>query len=312
MCCRYCQKLLAPRDRLCCSACRQVHEKLQHRKREARRLKRRRLEKTRVRFCEECFRCFPAVARGPLSALCQGCKLQNRKQKEKERSRRRCREQKYDRVCVVCKQSFSARDRRARYCSQKCVGSLRAQPQPECKSCGGPVGCRKSKECWNCYQGKLEQLFVEIKCKHCGKQCKKRRWNSLTPKYCSRSCFFASIRSNTTEQERQQRREYARNRGGTTHRKRCRKFGGFYNAKVTRLAVLDACSWRCYICGHKVSDDVAATRDRKATIDHVVPLEKGGPHDWQNVKACCRKCNIAKQAKWDGQKVIDFSEAWGK
>lgn len=190
--------------------------------------------------------------------------------------------------------------------------SSKAKSWPTCKTCGSVVSNHKAKQCRPCWLETPQGVpaFVMITCLGCGRAEKKRCWNSRRPKYCSRDCFFASIRGSATDQERKRKRDYARRIGSQKHRARCRRFGGFYNAKVTRLAVLNACAWRCYICGHKVSDDVAATHDRKATIDHVVPLEKGGPHDWQNVKACCRKCNITKQAKWDGQKVIDFSEAW--
>lgn len=30
------------------------------------------------------------------------------------------------------------------------------------------------------------------------------------------------------------------------------------------------------------------------SIDHVIPRSKGGPHSWDNVVACCRRCNTAK------------------
>lgn len=32
------------------------------------------------------------------------------------------------------------------------------------------------------------------------------------------------------------------------------------------------------------------------TIDHIVPLSKGGPHLWSNVQVACAECNIAKGA----------------
>src|SRR5688500_1996193 len=31
------------------------------------------------------------------------------------------------------------------------------------------------------------------------------------------------------------------------------------------------------------------------SIDHVVPRSKGGPHEWENVVAACRRCNASKR-----------------
>ena len=43
----------------------------------------------------------------------------------------------------------------------------------------------------------------------------------------------------------------------------------------------------CQYCGKSVSD-------YSATIDHVVPLSKGGLHTWKNVVAACKPCNGKK------------------
>lgn len=303
----------------------------------------RHLTATRVYVCPSCVRCIKAPKRGPVPRACAECTRDAvrmcywhytckdcggsfSRESGTGRMRVRCnacrkefkaRQEKSRRLdclpvirqCVACKKTFTAKDARARYCSQECVALIRFGPKPKCKSCGGSVASRHTKECRRCYLASKKGLFAEITCNNCGKVAKKKKWKGISPKYCSRACFFNSIQTRP-EKERERSREYARNRGGTTHRKRCIKFGGFYNAKVTRLAVLRAGLWRCYICGSKVSDDLPANHKRKATIDHIVPLEKGGPHDWHNVKACCRRCNLSKQAKWDGQHVLDFSCGW--
>ena len=33
------------------------------------------------------------------------------------------------------------------------------------------------------------------------------------------------------------------------------------------------------------------------SIDHIIPKSKGGKHEWQNVVACCKKCNLIKADK---------------
>ena len=47
----------------------------------------------------------------------------------------------------------------------------------------------------------------------------------------------------------------------------------------------------CPMCGDRFSND------KPKSLDHVVPLAKGGPHSLSNVSVVCRPCNIAKSDK---------------
>jgi 5-methylcytosine-specific restriction endonuclease McrA len=42
----------------------------------------------------------------------------------------------------------------------------------------------------------------------------------------------------------------------------------------------------CQYCGNKSND---------LTLDHVLPRSRGGPTSWENVVACCRRCNAKKR-----------------
>ncbi len=46
----------------------------------------------------------------------------------------------------------------------------------------------------------------------------------------------------------------------------------------------------CYLCGKSVTE-------KQATIDHVLPISRGGNHKPENAKIACRLCNITKNAK---------------
>ena len=52
---------------------------------------------------------------------------------------------------------------------------------------------------------------------------------------------------------------------------------------VSRRGVLRRDSNRCAYCSHHAS-----------TIDHVVPRSRGGADSWENLVACCLKCNNIK------------------
>lgn len=66
--------------------------------------------------------------------------------------------------------------------------------------------------------------------------------------------------------------------------------------KKLRLAQGDRC---CYC---SVVMDFTPPKDRTyrpaiATLEHVIPLSRGGSHTWDNVKLCCRQCNTRKNSR---------------
>lgn len=61
------------------------------------------------------------------------------------------------------------------------------------------------------------------------------------------------------------------------------------------LAFCDAIGNRCMCCNRSV----------KLTVDHVIPLSRGGTNGIENVQALCGRCNSRKSIK-----VIDFRVGW--
>ena len=55
-------------------------------------------------------------------------------------------------------------------------------------------------------------------------------------------------------------------------------------APLTRRAVFLRDGHACQYCGA-----------RAESIDHVIPRSRGGCHSWENVVACCRRCNAGKR-----------------
>jgi len=53
---------------------------------------------------------------------------------------------------------------------------------------------------------------------------------------------------------------------------------------VTRRSVFVRDGHKCQYCGAQAEN-----------IDHVVPRSRGGDHSWENVVACCRRCNTRKE-----------------
>lgn len=59
---------------------------------------------------------------------------------------------------------------------------------------------------------------------------------------------------------------------------------------VSRRGVLRRDSQRCAYCGHSAS-----------TIDHVLPRSRGGQDTWENLVACCLRCNNVKGDRTPGE-----------
>jgi len=61
--------------------------------------------------------------------------------------------------------------------------------------------------------------------------------------------------------------------------------------RLSRHSVLARDNYTCQYCGTR----------KELTIDHVVPRWAGGPHTWDNLVACCRRCNLKKGDKTPAQ-----------
>ena len=58
--------------------------------------------------------------------------------------------------------------------------------------------------------------------------------------------------------------------------------------------VFERDGWRCHLCGKKCRTDVDGRHPQGATIDHLIPLSKCGPHTYVNIATAHRACNVSK------------------
>lgn len=65
--------------------------------------------------------------------------------------------------------------------------------------------------------------------------------------------------------------------------------------RFDRLHVFERDGWICYRCEQPTDPDTSPFDPISPTVDHVVPLSKGGEHTLANVRTCCLGCNSAKQ-----------------
>jgi 5-methylcytosine-specific restriction endonuclease McrA len=76
--------------------------------------------------------------------------------------------------------------------------------------------------------------------------------------------------------------------------RRARDLNRDYDSDITRRKVFEKAKGICHYCGAETVWKTPAFSDELATVDHVIPWEKGGSHTWGNVVLACWLCNAMK------------------
>jgi 5-methylcytosine-specific restriction endonuclease McrA len=144
-------------------------------------------------------------------------------------------------------------------------------------------------------------------CKHCGKRMGRygRKVGFAICYVChcpfirlgkGRKVCGSSCQSYVTRQRQKARGVKQSWRNGVSIRQRCEKHG-VKCENVVPLMVFRRDNFQCQLCG--IATDPCATPSHESypTIDHIIPVSRGGPHTYDNVQCACRKCNTRKGTK---------------
>lgn len=63
---------------------------------------------------------------------------------------------------------------------------------------------------------------------------------------------------------------------------------------IDALLLFDLHGWICNICKDTIDKKYRCPDWRAATIDHIVPLSRGGTHTWDNTAPAHLGCNLKK------------------
>ena len=136
-------------------------------------------------------------------------------------------------------------------------------------------------------------------CKVCGKEYTPRQYMASeglrffsNPGYCSHECNRKAMN----------RAKKMAPSGKTGHYyERARKYGVEYIPGITLKKVVARYGLRCAICGgmcdwndHTWS---SCSGPLYPSVDHIIPMAKGGPHIWENVQVAHLMCNSEKGDK---------------
>lgn len=154
------------------------------------------------------------------------------------------------------------------------------------------------------------------RCKTCGKGIFLNDLHGKKRIFCCHKCY-TSYRAETTCLDcgtdvssnrdagklcqRCQRRRSKKNNPSKI-RKRCKRFGVAFDPQVRSKEVFERDAYKCQKCGRKTTTKVSCTDSRRATVDHIVALSKGGSHEWHNVQCLCMSCNVRKSNRYVGQR----------
>lgn len=85
-------------------------------------------------------------------------------------------------------------------------------------------------------------------------------------------------------------------------RKRAKRFGVEYEP-VNKRRVFDRDGWRCGICGKRVRKTAKWPDLMCPSLDHIVPMSRGGGHTYVNVQCAHWRCNTRKAATGTGDQL---------
>lgn len=184
----------------------------------------------------------------------------------------------YPMVCTRCNQAFNGRlDQPSKFCSYACMNShARARKAPAIYT--GPP-----------FAPPVRSV---------------RTTNRLTSGRCAVcTAWFVSLHSDTTcspECRKQRRADRWHDKG---HRRRARKYNG-HAEPVNRKTVFERDGYRCHLCRKLTNPAKPVPHPRAPTIDHIVPLAKGGTHQPTNCRTACFSCNTAKGDRGGGEQLL--------
>jgi 5-methylcytosine-specific restriction endonuclease McrA len=74
-------------------------------------------------------------------------------------------------------------------------------------------------------------------------------------------------------------------------------------ADVSPTKVFEADGYRCHLCRRLTLRNTVVPHPRAPTVDHVIPLARGGTHEPSNCRTACFLCNSTKRDSWMGEQL---------
>lgn len=202
--------------------------------------------------------------------------------------------------CQGCGQAFRPKEaNRSQFCSRECYfASIHREPEPKpsCSECGKPTSRQGKLACSRaCALAKGRRLHKE---KYYVPARTVNPFSTITCKYCGNTfeCNFIVVR-----------RLFCSKRCTERYTKDLRTARLRTNGQVeqfSRYEIYKRDGWHCQICGRKVERRLRSGDRMSATLDHVIPVSRGGQHMRANVRLAHMICNSLKRDGDGGQLLL--------
>lgn len=125
--------------------------------------------------------------------------------------------------------------------------------------------------------------LVSTKCKRCGTSFRyPKEYGSV--KFCSASCRVTYNRISAGPELKGCGKHYSKKRRAIMNR----------GDKIDPYVIYTYFNWVCHLCNTKIDPELTSPDPMSASLDHVIPLSRGGGHVWGNVKPAHCHCNELK------------------
>lgn len=198
------------------------------------------------------------------------------------------------RHCILCgrdlPQRISGSGGRNRLRCRDC--RHRRPKKARCTDCGTPIGLN-SLRCNECYRQHVRR--PPRNCINCSREFTGRKGRYC----CSNKCARARLELSAAKQRRSDTSERLRARRRRASAKR-RLAGAVYTVGRWRR-ICERDNWLCWLCGGPVEPSLHPPDRRAGSVDHVIPLSRGGDEDESNLRAAHFGCNSKRCAgRWNG------------
>jgi 5-methylcytosine-specific restriction endonuclease McrA len=256
-----------------------------------------------MRYCVQCKASFAPKRRDQIYCKTScGAKSWYRKNSNRQKN------ELASRHCVICNSPYTATNHNAIYCGNACKLVAWKLKHGLAKSTKRAIHRKLLATLRRLLKAKIKAERQPTEQQAIAKQLRQDRialratktcggCNGPLPKsksaYCSDICKPKKRYKQSAETRRNARRRQ-RKRYGKTWGKRARAYGVRYE-RISRHEVFHWDGWRCQICGIETPQSLDGSNCSNApTIDHIIPISKGGHHLFANLQTACRSCNTIK------------------
>lgn len=181
----------------------------------------------------------------------------------------------------TCKGCGTAIRSQSQFCSVQCAGQSNRRKQlateltRTCRGCGETFTTRdvRSVTCGTACRQWIRshpgvKRVLDRECLHCGTPF---RASMANHKYCFPTCTKSAAK--------------IRRRG---------QLARVFVEDVRKTVIAERDRWTCQLCGKKVNQRLRAPHPKSWSIDHIVPIYRGGEHSYANTQLAHLGCNVAK------------------